>query len=390
MGISLGLVGLGSFGSAFAELFKNHPLVDRVGLCDLEPDRIRKFADKESFQDKFSENDSYASLDEICKSDLDALVIITQHWLHAPQAVQAMEAGKHVYSAVPIISIPDSDEILDWCDKLVRTVESTGMTYMYGETTYYRPETMYCRRRRDEGAFGHFVAGEGEYYHDVDCPQSNLRQVQKHRMGSKAGVEWAKMLKGYAERGVKSGPMHYPTHSTCGPFSIMDAHPVKVSCTGFLDPDNDPYFDGAFSNETAQFKMSNGATVRICEYRQIGHSESETFRIFGTQGCYKDAAWHDKNGSTPLTVEEMRDPLPQDVLSAYAGTSTVSDVYGGHGGSHAYLVHEFVDAVAHQRLPAIHVWEAVRYMAAGAAAHKSAQRNGEILDVPDWGDAPPR
>jgi hypothetical protein len=37
MGISLGLVGLGSFGSSFARLFKNHPLVDRIGLCDLEP-----------------------------------------------------------------------------------------------------------------------------------------------------------------------------------------------------------------------------------------------------------------------------------------------------------------------------------------------------------------
>lgn len=37
MGISVGLVGLGDFGSAFAGLFKNHPLVDRVGLCDREP-----------------------------------------------------------------------------------------------------------------------------------------------------------------------------------------------------------------------------------------------------------------------------------------------------------------------------------------------------------------
>jgi hypothetical protein len=64
------------------------------------------------------------------------------------------------------------------------------------------------------------------------------------------------------------------------------------------------------------------------------------------------------------------------------------DVYGGHGGSHAYLVHEFVDALAHGRRPAINVWEAVRYMAAGVTAHQSALRDGEILPVPDWGDAP--
>jgi hypothetical protein len=51
-------------------------------------------------------------------------------------------------------------------------------------------------------------------------------------------------------------------------------------------------------------------------------------------------------------------------------------------------VHEFVDAVAHDRVPTINVWEAVRYMAAGAVAHKSALRHGELMDVPDWGDAP--
>jgi hypothetical protein len=51
-------------------------------------------------------------------------------------------------------------------------------------------------------------------------------------------------------------------------------------------------------------------------------------------------------------------------------------------------VHEFVDAIAHNRMPAINAWEAVRYTAAGVIAHKSALRDGEILVVPDWGDVP--
>ena len=51
MGISLGLVGLGGFGSCFADLFKSHPLVSRVALCDREPDRIKKFADKPEWKD---------------------------------------------------------------------------------------------------------------------------------------------------------------------------------------------------------------------------------------------------------------------------------------------------------------------------------------------------
>ncbi|HUU60349.1 MAG TPA: hypothetical protein VMZ50_12450, partial [Phycisphaerae bacterium] len=80
--------------------------------------------------------------------------------------------------------------------------------------------------------------------------------------------------------------------------------------------------------------------------------------------------------------------LPEEVVAAWSEAKKTSDFYGGHGGSHAYLVHEFVDAVARGRTPAINVWEAARYMAAGAVAHKSALAGGAILDVPDWGGAP--
>jgi len=391
MGISIGIVGLGAFGSSFVHLFKHHPRVSRIALCDREPDRVRAFAEKEWIRDKFDEKDAYTSLDDICRSDLDALAIITQPWLHAPQAVQAMEAGKHVYSAVPIISLPDSDEILDWCDRLVSTCVRTGMRYMLGETTYYHADAMFCRRKAAEGAFGKFVYAEGEYFHDVDLPACNLRRVREMRLASSAGTEWRQAEKLYAARGVTTGPMHYPTHSTSGPISVMKAHAVKVCAWGMPAPVGDAYFEESletFSNETALFQMSNGAVMRICEYRQVGHLGDETFRVFGTDGSYRDGAWITKSEKQPLSIDEMRDPLPDDVLAAFRSCAGGGDAYGGHGGSHAYLVHEFVEAIAAGRQPAINVWEAVRYMAPGAVAHKSALRGGEVLPVPDWGDAP--
>ena len=115
MGISVGMVGLGSFGPSFIQSYKAHPDVTRLALCDLQSDRLSKWSEQ------FEISETYSSLDDICKSDLDALVIITQHWMHAPQAIQAMEAGKHVYTAVP------AAVSLDECDALVRTVERTGM-----------------------------------------------------------------------------------------------------------------------------------------------------------------------------------------------------------------------------------------------------------------------
>jgi len=389
MGISLGLVGLGAFGKGFADLFKKHPAVDRVGLCDREPERMEFFASREDWGDKFDRRDMYESLDDIVGADFDALVVITQPWLHAPQCIQAIESGKHVYSAVPIISIPDGDEILDWCDRLVKTCEKTGKHYMLGETTYYRPQSMYCRRRAADGAFGEFVFAEAEYFHDYASPSCDLRKVSKSRLASKAGQEWLEFSKTYKERGVKSGPMHYPTHSIGGPVSVMKAHAVKVCAWGYEPRSGDPYHnDTLFSNETALFYMSNGTTMRICEYREIGHPEREMFNLYGTLGSFKLGCWYDKEKRVELTIDEMRDPLPDDVAAAWTDTSTETVAYGGHGGSHAYLVHEFCDAVANDRVPAVNVWESVRYMAPGVMAHKSALAGGEVLDVPDWGDAP--
>lgn len=416
MGISVGLVGLGSFGSCFAPLFKNHPLVDRIGLCDREATRIATFADDPFYSDKLDPRDCYDTLDAICKAEFDALVIITQPWLHAPQCIQAMESGKHVYSAVPIISIPDNNEILDWCDKLVETVKRTGMHYMLGETTYYHPQAMYCRSKAREEAFGDFVYAEGEYMHDVDS-WCNLRQVAHSRTSSASGQEWLDVKQAYRARGVRGGPMHYPTHSVSGPVCVMDAHAVRVNAYGYANRTADPFFDQhAFSNEMALFKMSNGAVVRILEAREmpgVAGEDSETFRIFGTRGSFSENRWFSierpdfatldldklpKPQAVTLTPAEMFDPLPPEVQHAFkqamnqgkneAELLSIDFTPRGHGGSHPYLVHEFVDAVAANRVPAINIWEAVRYMAMGVAAHESALKDGETVAVPDWGDAP--
>lgn len=404
MGISLGLVGLGSFGSSFAPLFKAHPGVDRIAFCDREPERIRKFADDPFYADKFDERDTYESLEAICASDVDALVIITQHWLHAAQCLQAMEAGKHVYSAVPLITIPCADEILEYCDRLVRTCERTGMTYMYGETTCYHPEAMFCRRMAAEGRFGDFVYCEGSYLHDVDA-NCSLREVIKRRLDSAAGREWEKIREDYLARGVQNGPMHYPTHSTAGPVYVMDTYAEEVTAHGWANRTDDPYFKyDAFSNEVALFRMHNGASVRIMEARELC-AGGEYFRVYGTSGAYEDDRWNENGRTCPtdgkamtvteLTDEEMRDPLPEEVQKAFKlamhqdKTPEELDVIDftprGHRGSHPYLVHEFVSALTKERRPEISVWDAVRFTAMGATAHKSALAGGLTLKVPDWG-----
>ena len=367
MSISVGMVGLGAFGRHFVGPFKEHPDVHRIALCDIRADRVAEMAKAHGI------SETYSSLDEICDSDLDALVLITQPWLHAPQAIQVMESGKHVYTAVPIITAPTADEILDWCDRLIETVKSTGQTYMMGETTFFRRETMYCRQKAAEGAFGEFVYVEGEYFHDLS---HGLYDVAKNRWGDQFGRD-------------KTGgvPMFYPTHATSGVICVMGAHMTDVSCQGYQYPDDDWFREdtltgNVLSNEVALFRMSNGAVARVAECRRIGHVGREGFRIYGTEGSFENdvsgAKWVTKDGWEAVDLSEVSEPLPEALRADL----------GGHGGSHSYLVHEFVDSCNRGRMPRINAWEAVRYMAPGAVAHKSALKDGEMMKVPDWGDAP--
>ena len=97
MGISVAMVGTGAFAQGFIPLFKAHPLVERIALCDLD---AKKLEDNKA---RHGIAESFPSLDEVCASDFDAAVIITQPWLHGPQAVQALRAGKHAWSAVPAL-----------------------------------------------------------------------------------------------------------------------------------------------------------------------------------------------------------------------------------------------------------------------------------------------
>ena len=154
MGIRIGICGTGAFADSFIPLFKHHPEVENVVLCDLDAEKLAtKCA-------RFEIEARCGSLDELCETDVDAVAIITQHHLHGPQAVQVLTAGKHVYSAVP--SAISMEEI----SRLVGTVEATGLIYMIGETSYYYPCAIYCRNRFENGDFGEIVYGEAEYYHD--------------------------------------------------------------------------------------------------------------------------------------------------------------------------------------------------------------------------------
>ena len=150
--------------------------------------------------------------------------------------------------------------------------------------------------------------------------------------------------------------------------------------------------------------MDNGCSFRVAEMREISANvglQGEDFRIFGTRGSYSMNEWRNNGRTAPTpekkpnvptkyTDDQMRDPLPPEVAAAFRAALNIKDgdsdfVPSGHGGSHPYLVHEFVSAVYERRRPKISIWDAATYMAMGVAAHQSAQKDGEIVKVADFG-----
>lgn len=393
MALKLGICGTGSFATCFIPLFKAHPLVDDIILCDLDAEKL---AAKSA---QFDLPRTVASLDELCTTDVDAIAIFSQNWMHGPQAEQALRAGKHVYSAVPAGISPEE------ITKLVQATEESGQIYMIGETSYYYPAAIYCRERFRKGDFGRVVYSEGEYYHDFD---HGLYDVMKWR----GGENWRQI--------AGSPPMHYPTHSTGQVVSVTGAHAVSVSCLGVVDIHSDGLFapganiwNNTFSDETALFRMSDGSVLRINEFRRIGHPGAEEISVYGTEACFEQQsnmqAWITKDRAETEDLLDLLAPVGVPVklegemakvtdALTHTGLCKIHNVErlprefiglpNGHYGSHQFLVDDFVKS-CHERVhPPNNAWQAARYVLPGLTAHESALQEGQVMSVPDLGDCP--
>lgn len=72
MGLTIGVCGAGEFASSsFIPLFQAHPDVQEVRIAEVLPERRSRQARR------FGIETTYASLDELCRSDVDAIGIFT-------------------------------------------------------------------------------------------------------------------------------------------------------------------------------------------------------------------------------------------------------------------------------------------------------------------------
>ena len=394
MKLKIGFVGCGRFSGVFVPLFRDHPLVEKVAVCDIRRDRADRFAKD------YHIADVYYDYEDLLKSDVNCIAVFTQRDNHAPFVLAALNAGKHVCEAAPIAnSLEDIAAIVD-------KVAATGLTYMTMETSYYYASTIFCRKKFRQGHMGDFVYGEARYCHNIAHMQKSFE--------SSGGDNW-KWHAGFP-------PMYYPTHSTSMILSVTGAKVKSVSCAGFADGGSDGIFTkggnrwgNIFSNQTALMYSDDGGSFVVNEFRRTGYTSQKNsvyLSIFGTEGVYEQGAagcawmrqeneeYEDVTGFLNCSSKEGYNLNMADLIKTDFATieSTVHNKdrlpqsfaghHNGHFGSHQFLVDDFAKAVAADKLPPNHVWAAAGHCAPGIVAHESSEKGGILLAVPDFGDPP--
>lgn len=135
----------------------------------------------------------------------------------------------------------------------------------------------------------------------------------------------------------------------------------------FLKPENNRY-KNPFGTETALFRTSEGGSARMAVSWDTPGYDGEMGRVRGQKGSYyKTFVSRDFR---PGNIK--RPPLPPNVEA------------GGHGGSHGYLMNEFVAAILEDRQPLVNIAWALNMTVAGIVAHQSALKGGELLKIPAY------
>ncbi len=369
--VRIGIVG-GRFGATFQ--WHLDPAAQVEAVCDIRQDR------RQTLSEVYRCPNQYDDFREMLKHPgLDAVGVFTPAPLHAWMATEAMEAGKHVISAVPAaLTIED-------LERLIAAVKRTGMRYMMAETSYYRPEIIAAREMAQRGEFGTIVYSEAEYHHEGLLPLM------------------------YDDRGLPSWrhgfpPMLYPTHSTGMVIPVTGERLTEVQAIGWGDNHEvcrTNRYNNPFWNTVGMFKTSSGKASRIAVFWHVAGGGTERAHFYGDrasfimrrpEGSPNTVVRIENNGETTLDANGYPEGKvksgPWDATDYHDRLPEPMRVPTGHGGSHAFLTHEFIRAVAEDRHPSVNVWEAAAYTAPGIVAHASALADGESRKIPDLGKAP--
>lgn len=354
--IRVGVVGVGR-GHSFAAGATDLVGMKLVALCDIWEERLQEVGKKYGVA-------TYTDYSKFLEHDLDAVVLANYFHEHAPFAIKALAAGKHVLSET------SSNATLAEGVALCRAVEKSGKTYMLAENYPYTAFNMEMRRLYRAGEIGAVTYAEGEYNHPMS-PDEILALAPGRQ-------HWRNLMP----------PTYYCTHALAPLMFITEQMPVMVNGLSIARPEvhadtvrtGDPGF-------VMLCRTDNGAVFRIFGLLLPGHSC--WWRLHGTRGGMENVRgpgyfgpgklriwheeWHCPQG-TPSERVYLPDWPEHGALARQAG----------HGGGDFWTNFEFANAIRTGRPPFLDVYRGVAMSSVGILAWKSALQNGAPLAVPDF------
>jgi len=139
-----------------------------VALCDSNPQVLEKASRQTGITAIFTD---YRQA--IAHSDVNAIVIATPNYLHAPIALAAIAAGKHVLCEKPIAM--NLDEAL----AMYHAAQRAGVRHMTAFTYRFVPAMRYMEHLVRQGAIGRPYHFRAQRFQDWDARDLGWRQVRK-------------------------------------------------------------------------------------------------------------------------------------------------------------------------------------------------------------------
>ena len=361
------MIGLG-FGAEFIPIYKEYPGAEIVALCRRNEAELNKCADEFGIEKRYTNYD-----DVLADSEIDFVHINSPIPDHAWMSLKALDAGKHVMCTVPMATT------IEECQQIVDKVKATGLKYMMAETVVYSREFLFIKEMYEKGEIGKIQHLAASHPQDMDGWPSY----------------WEEMI-----------PMHYATHVVSPCLGLVNGLAEYVSCfgSGTVREDIAKKSGNKFALQSAHVKIKDTdltAHLWRCLY-DVARQYRESFDVYGTKKSFE---WtliehqphviHTAKKPEPEIPEKVEVPdyahllpeqiqkftLPQEIhdeqhLSFIQG--------GGHGGSHPHMVHEFISALAEDRDPWPNAVTSANWTCVGICSHESAEKGGEIVQLPGF------
>ncbi len=153
--LRVAMVGTGGFARSHAGVLKDNPDVEIVAGCDVSEDIVNGFWDRhlEGYEPRPAVFTDAAKMYAEIKPD--AVVICTPHTLHFEHAMQAIEAGCHVFVEKPMVT--NAEHAYTLRDK----VKEAGKILCIGYNTACSPRFKYIREQVRSGALGKLELVQG-------------------------------------------------------------------------------------------------------------------------------------------------------------------------------------------------------------------------------------